>query len=132
MEDFTADNAKIDAVLGDHTVKLNNLAVTSPKHGNCQIYTTSYGGDDQCGASRPNTLTFPKKPELITIYTPNSLTQFNIFPQDITYGYSSPTRDYTVHITWTGNTVSWYANYASAQMNSKSYTYHVIAFCPLD
>ena len=128
MDDFNADNAKIDAALGVHAAELAKL----PFCGNCQIYTADYKGTGECGETHPNTLSFPKKPVWITIFTPDGRSQFNIFPNDITYGFSTASRDYKVCITWKGNTVSWYANEVFVQMNYDYYTYHVIAFCPMD
>lgn len=132
MEDFNADNAKIDRALAAHTEQLAKL----PFCGNCQIYVTSYQGDgnysENFGENHPNSLTFPRKPAWVVIFSPDGRTQFNIFPDNITYGFGTTSRDYTVHITWNGNTVTWYANDVHVQMNFSSYTYHVIAFCPLD
>ncbi len=131
-EDFNSDNAIIDAALAEHAEQLNALAAASPKHGNCQIYTVDYTGTGVCGEENPNRLTFPQKPLWVTIFTPEGRVFFNIFPNDISYGYSTSNRDFKVYITWKGNTVSWYANDVSVQMNYNKRTYHVIAFFALD
>ena len=70
MEDFNADNAKIDAALGakaeaatvtalSKTVSAHSTALG--KKGNCRIWTTSYIGD----GTTSRTLTFPAKPLML-------------------------------------------------------------------
>ena len=132
MEDFNADNAKLDGALGDHEERVAALEALAPHWGNCQVYTASYTGDGIYGEGHPNTLTFPKKPVLATIYTQNGRAEFHIFPNDINYSYSTPSRDYKIYITWNGNTVSWYATDVSIQMNHINSIYHVIAFLAMD
>ena len=96
MQDFNADNAKIDAALkaeadaraaetsarqaadtaertareaadAAHQAALNTHAAQIAKLGNCQIYTTTYVGNGKYGANNKNTLTFPHKPLLVIL-----------------------------------------------------------------
>ncbi len=136
MEDFNADNAKIDAALGEHAAALAALTEASPRHGNCQIYITSYKGDgtnsENFGESHPNSLTFPKKPALVFIFTSTGGLQMTILPFNSTHTVGSGNRTFTMHITWNGNTVTWYTDDVFFQSNWFNYTYHVFAFCPMD
>ncbi|MCI9515202.1 MAG: hypothetical protein HFF61_12855 [Oscillospiraceae bacterium] len=147
MQDFNADNQKLDtalkaeadaraaetsarqAVLDTHTAQIAKL-------GNCQIYTTTYKGtgnnSENFGASHPNRLTFPKKPALVMIFTEDGQSQMNIFPINNTYVVSTSNRSFKVNITWTGNTVTWYADDVFLQMNWLSYTYRVVAIYSMD
>ena len=124
----SADAAQ-QAVLDTHTAQIAKL-------GNCQIYTTTYKGtgnnSENFGASHPNRLTFPKKPALVMIFTEDGQSQMNIFPINNTYVVSTSNRSFKVNITWTGNTVTWYADDVFLQMNWLSYTYRVVAIYSMD
>ena len=132
MEDFNADNAKIDAAIAGHEGRVAALEQQAPHWGNCQVYAAEYKGSGEYGEEHPNTLTFPKKPVLITIFNSNGRAEFRIFPNSTNHSYSTPTRDYQIYITWSGNTVSWYATDVSIQMNYRNETYHVVAFFAMD
>ena len=133
MDDFNADNAKIDAALGDHEGRVAALEAAAPHFGNCQIYATTYTGTGTCGVSAPNSLTFPRKPVWAVIFAPEGRSQLHIFPIDNHYNYSTPNRDYAIDIKWRGNTVSWYCDKdVGMQMNYTNNIYRVFAFCPLD
>ena len=110
MEDFNADNAKIDAVLGEHAALL-------PKLGNCQIWTTSYVGAER------TSVTFPKKPSLVIIGT-NLPYMSVIFPHDTSYTYLNTYASFT----WDGNTLTW----TGGDLNRKGLPYCVVAFWPMD
>ena len=136
MEDFNADNAKIDAAIAGHEGRVAALEQRAPHWGNCQIYTTTYKGTgdytSNFGEGSPNSLTFPKKPVWAIIFRPDGRQELNLFPEDIDYTTSTPSTDFKVHIEWKGNTVFWYASDIFLQMNWFGYTYRVIAFWPMD
>ena len=78
MEDFNADNVKIDTALtaeakaraaADSTINttLSAHSAALSRLGNCQIYTTSYVGNGKHGQEHSNTLSFPRKPLLVII-----------------------------------------------------------------
>ena len=127
MEDFNADNAKLDAALKTHDTALAGLTAAAPHWGNCQIYTTTYTGTGQYGEEHPSTLTFPKKPLLVMItdcgYMPRCFLPFNDY-----YSYSGT----YVTINWSGNTVTWFATSTDGQMNYTGRTYYVVAFYAMD
>ena len=128
MEDFNADNQKIDAALKDHAAALTRL----PFCGNCQIYAATYVGTGKFGKDYPSTMTLPRKPVWITILNNTGRVQVNILPEDVDYGYSSATSNHKVSVKWSGNTLSWYGSSASVQMNLLDASYHIIAFWPMD
>ena len=51
MDDFNADNAKIDTAL-------KALAGTLDRKGNCQLYVTSYAGNGLTGPANARSLSF--------------------------------------------------------------------------
>ena len=132
MDDFNADNAKIDAAIAGHEGRVAALERCAPFWGNCRIYASDYIGTGEFGKDHPSVMTFPKKPVWITILNDTGRVQVNILPEDVDYTYSAPTTNYKVFIKWNGNTVSRYANGVSAQMNQIDKRYYIIAFCPMD
>ena len=98
MEDFNADNAKIDAVLTGKVAKL----------GNCQIYYFSYTGNGEADRS----FTFPHKPLLIIGMSESYIfraVQGAPYTMCRTNGFQGA---YNCPTTWSGNTISW--QYASS------------------
>ena len=144
MEDFNADNAKIDAALaglaGQVAGKaaqsaLNALSQTVAGHtsalrgkGNCRIDTQFYFGTNECGAEHPTSITFSARPMFFLVYGPASF----IFGQSETPVVSLYNGGYSYYsgyltTTWNGNTVSFYDDTPTKQAN-REYTYRVIAF----
>ena len=101
MDDFNADNQKIDAA-----IKANADAI--PK-----IATGSYVGTGSYGANNPNTLTFDFTPKLVLLYC-NSMYSRGIVAlvrgeakYVSRFGSQNCT---TLHLSWTDNSVSWYSD----------------------
>ena len=133
--DFNEDNAKIDAALAglagtaaEHTAAIAQHAAAIPALGNCQIYTTSYVGNNKYGAANPTTLTFPHKPVLMMVFTgAHRILAFLESGWAMTFVNSTGSTS-SLTCTRTGNTVSWYStNNAIMQLNS-TYNYQVVAF----
>ena len=127
MDDFNADNAKIDAAIKAQADARTALAARVAQKGNCQIWTGTYVGNGKCGVGNPTSFTFPKKPLVAFIiddYEPRW-----IFP----WSGSIDTSQYNT-LNWNGNTISWYlqASPDSAdpqkQLNILGSTYRVVAF----
>jgi hypothetical protein len=108
MQDFNADNAKIDAALKAEAetrqaadtaqqAALNNHTAQITKLGNCQIYTAQYTGQGKTPVSH----TFPHKPWLITVTCLEGGSM--IFWQ----GQKEYSENKYVTYTWNGNTVTW-------------------------
>ena len=133
MEDFNADNAKVDAAL-------KALAQTDTSHasllsgkGNCTLYTTSYTGDGRYGKDRPMSLSFPRKPYIIFITGNGSRGRHMILVQgtpESTVEVSG--QGYTSNLTWSGNSVSWWGGMASYMMTESGVRHQVVALLKAD
>ncbi len=131
MDDFNADNAKIDAALKADADALAAadavLTAALQKKGNCQIVYTTYVGTGEYGPDHPNTLTFDAPPMLIFICGDYIRMGFLFRNWELTRPTNTETGGF--HAAWRENSVSWYNSYdADDQYNSRNNTYHVIAF----
>lgn len=98
--------------------------------GRAKIATGSYNGTGAYGEDNPNSLTFSFEPKIVIITLSNTTPRFGIFVKDTEYTahVNSTSASESVHMTWNGNTVSWYNNRAGIdQFNYSSYVYHYIA-----
>ena len=134
MEDFNADNVKIDAALAGKadTSALESLKQTVSGHtsalngkGNCRIYTQTYTGNGNSGTDGTVKLTFPGKPLLVVLVEPKN-GMFSLLMYGTTYGYNIATSG-SMYMTWTENSVSWY-HPSTFHFNTKGYKYTAIAF----
>lgn len=121
MEDFNADNAKIEAALSS----VAEQAALVTQCGNCQLYYGTYTGT----GSGATVLSFEKKPLFVTIMGDNIwITAVQGAPVAIAknagevYGGNNAA-------TWSGNSVSLVnrSNSAESQCNEKGATYYVMA-----
>lgn len=85
MEDFNADNAKIEAALSNR---------------NCQFYTATYKGD----GNATKTWDFPAKPIMVLIAGQSITTMIQGSPIGFTQFGANSGR---LHVTWDGNRVTW-------------------------
>ncbi len=147
--DFNTDNAKVDAALdalaGQVAEKadgadLTALEATVAGHttqlgqkGNCQLWTTSYVGDDQVTYNSNNRITFPKLPVLVIIQGTNGGETMLILGQNTKYLTIMGTA-YGGSVTWEGTTMSWRVNTTnpSDQFNLQGATYLVLALLPAE
>ena len=131
MEDFNADNAKIDAALKAETDARTALAAQVAKLGNCQLYHIIYTGTSKYGQDNPNTLVFPGKPVLVIIsptsYCPplfvalRGTTEVTPWSQDQHTSYRSTVVWGEDRITW------WCVTNNGSQMNGENRKYSVVA-----
>ena len=89
-----------------------------------QIETGSYVGTGTSGSSNKSSLTFGAKPKLIMIRPASSSGYF----ADLLYGASTSQARYgststPMTLTWSNNTVQWYASSAVNQLNDSGKTY---------
>ena len=143
MEDFNADNEKIDAALAakadaeDVTALGETVAALAAGLGsggqNCRIAWGSYTGNNSVGSSHPTSLTFDFKPVWVYIAghysTGNDLyTGQFLRPSRIGVGPLS-----MLPLTWSDRGVSWYVpsttsgDLNSAQLNNSACTYWYVA-----
>ena len=130
MEDFNADNAKLDAALKAEADARTALAAEVAKRGNCSIGTFTYTGTGEYGSGHPTTITFPRRP-----------TAYIIAGNGLLIGWGGGTRTSIVYsghygtgcpridTSWSGNTLSFLSSdSATGQMNELASVYIVIAF----
>lgn len=124
--EFNADNAKIDAMLGE-----------IPKKGNCQIVHGSYVGTGTWGNSSTTqmSLTFDADPLLVLI-ADSYVYGFLLLERGATTTRLVSYRDDltgNVRLEWdTPNTVIWYSSMAETQANVEGRTYYYIALLAMD
>ena len=111
--EFNADNAKIDAALKANADAVDSLETQLVSglagKGNCQLWTTSYVGDDQVTYNSNNRITFPKLPVLVIIQGTNGGETMLILGQNTKYLTIMGTA-YGGSVTWEGTTMSWRVN----------------------
>ena len=132
MEDFNADNAKIDAALASlesgkaEAASLAALQTVVAGKGNCQIVTGQYIGNGQYGAQYPNSLSFSKQPVLVLVSAFDTL----MLPYGSSHGFvvqNGASR--MIEASWNGNSVSWYyTDDVGHQMNTAHTVYRYVAF----
>ena len=147
MDDFNADNTKIDAAL-----KANADAAQALQSGkadaqtvsalaknlgaaghNCRVAFGSYVGDGNVGQAAPTTLASPFYPVLVLVQRVisgnNSIANPSVFvrPNDKgTNAADKSTMDSLLYLTWADDSVSWYSyntGGAYAQLNTYGTTY---------
>ncbi len=135
MEDFNADNAKIDEALGALTETAAAHAAALALRGNCRIEAFDYVGTGTYGQSDPTILDFSARPVFFlilyggAIYYGSGLDE----KQHAYLGHYSSGGYQSFGFTrremhWVGNQVRIWGEDEQRQMNGKNYEYRVIAF----
>ena len=125
--DFNADNAKIDAALGEHTAQISKL-------GNCEVHYFTYVGDGTFGEGHPTVINFRKMPLFAFVHEDQSIMfitgKYDHCPTFLLCGsYSLAPMSHT----WEGNTLLLHhSGKAKQQFNEKNITYAVVAFYAAD
>ena len=141
MDDFNADNAKIDAALtalaGQVSGKADASALAAVTQSrNCQAVTTSYTGSGTAGANAPSSISFSRRPLFIHVGGPDGSGFSAVNGQTTSVCYMNGATRYLT-LNWSGNEVSWYernGSYGSSpghQMNEKDKRYYVFALLSL-
>lgn len=124
MEDFNADNAKLDAALAAEQTAREALAAAMSRCGNCKLWTTTYTGTGTYGSNSKTSLTFPSPPLLVGIFSSDGIA---FFTQKGGYGAAGSYVS-SLPYSWSGNTLSYYSSRdAQSQYNSSGRTYTVVA-----
>ena len=115
MDDFNADNAKIDAAL-----KAN--ADATPK-----LAFGSYKGTGTYGSKNKTAITFPFAPKWLMIYT-KSGSNYALWNELLTSSMTTHINydGRTATLSLNGYTLSWYADNAPSQLNTEDETYYYI------
>ena len=145
MEDFNGDNEKVDAALkgqaealAAETAAREELAAAVAACGNCKIAYGTYTGNGNYGSDHPNCLTFPFEPKLVIVQNKSvSSAQISV-SNSMSWGMMTAIRplngfildgvSWTLRLTWSGNSLSWYNTInAELQMNKSDNTYLYLA-----
>ena len=129
MDDFNADNAKIDAALKANADTAAAASAAVALCGNCKIETSTYTGTGTYGSANPVTLTFPQKPALIFVLD-DSGSFLTLTPRSRwTFAYMGNS-GVAQTVTWSGNSVSWWSDGGNAnnQFNASNNVYQVFTF----
>ena len=137
MDDFNGAFANIDAALKANAdaaagaasaAAVTALALDVGAGGkNCRVAFGSYTGTGKYGSANPNTLTFPIKPVLVVITSPDSVAR-HVRP----VASSASGGGGAVKLTWGERSLSWYTvdttNPEIRQDNNAGVTYQYMAF----
>ena len=119
MDDFNADNTKIDAALKANADTAAAASAAVALCGNCKIYCTSFVGT---GTAAAPTMTFPHKPLIIFVSGSDALNLIAWRGQSGSRILESPSSSITV--TWGERSVAWSG---SDYLNHTGFTHQVIA-----
>ena len=145
MEDFNGDNEKVDAALkgqaealAAETAAREELAAAVAACGNCKIAYGTYTGNGNYGSDHPNCLTFPFEPKLVIVQNKSVASAQISGSNSMSWGLMTAIRplngfildgvSWTLRLTWSGNSLSWYNTInAELQMNKSDNTYLYLA-----
>ena len=145
MEDFNGDNSKVDAALKSQaealaaeTAAREELAAAVAACGNCKIAYGTYTGNGNYGSDHPNCLTFPFEPKLVIVQNKSVASAQISGSNSMSWGMMTAIRplngfildgvSWTLRLTWSGNSLSWYNTInAELQMNKSDNTYLYLA-----
>ena len=134
-EEFNQNNAKVDAALNKQgqeiqeeiNIRTKAILEIQEKTGNCKVESSTYIGTGTSGETGKASITFPSEPFLVILADGNG-GAYCLY-KEMNYSISSPQGD--IYFQWSGNTVSWYANFG-AVVNAKDVSYPVIAFYQIE
>ena len=134
MDDFNADNAKIDAALGTHSVLLAGL---EGRKGNCRVETFSYTGKSQDGHGLTNSFTFSKRPAFVLILGFNSSILLMPGQSDMgifvgSYASLNGRTVLNIKFTWEENPATIDNIFKEVRMDAQGVAYHAIVWIPVD
>ena len=86
----------------------------------------SYVGTGTFGEDDPVTLTFDDKPKAVQIYS-GGILMYTLHRGVTSFIYVAGSTNYTINVTWSENSVSWYSATIHGAANTYDATYHYIA-----
>ena len=130
MEDFNADNAKIDAALKAQAATCASLQTLLNKNGNCSVGTFTYQGTGKSGGTNPTVVKFPRMPTVFMILGKGMMIgQGGSSKASMVYS-SGYTYTEFQDVSWSGPTLSFYSTDGpQQQLNLSSMSYLVVYFC---
>ncbi len=118
MEDFNADNKKIDDLLHKTVQQIEEVRDTQ-----LQFFKGEYTGTGVYGAANQNTLTFPFAPKLVVVrpYNSHYAPAYFYAGETVAWGGYVSNGGVEFHVTWSedGKTLSWY----NVQGHDQQYNY---------
>ena len=141
MEDFNADNQKIDAALkaeaATRAAAVQTLTNKVAKCGNCRMELFTYTGSGGFGVDNPTRITFSARPAMFFVIGDRAFLSGQggaAKGNRIVYNPGSTSTSMgAADLTWSGNTLSLYtANNANSQLNTKDTLYCVLALYKMD
>ena len=141
MDDFNADNTKIDAALkanadtaAANTQTLATQAQTIAKLGNCQVVAGSYTGDGTYGADHAITLNFSHKPMLIFVQAKERNAHYRMMLlRDSLWAFPYAADKYNqTNVTWGATSVSWYSTYSKDGQANNQLEYQYVALLAVE
>ena len=134
MDDFNADNAKIDAALKANADTAAALQTALANAGNCSIAISSYTGNGKHGSANPTVINFSKKPTLFIARGKTAIlfgTSADSNNNTVVWNYVNGVSVDSIPLVWNGTNASFYSvssNFAAReQLNAESEVYQVIA-----
>ena len=132
MDDFNADNAKIDAALKSGADARAALQGALNRKGNCSIGVFTYNGTGKYGPDNPTRITFPRVPAAFIVFGPGAIligrggqSQAIIDSSGMVGGATYTT---AIALTWSGTSCAFFSvNAAKHQVNENGLN-TVIAF----
>ena len=141
MQDFNADNQKIDAALkakaNTRAAAVQTLTNKVAKCGNCRMEVFTYTDTGAAGVDNPTRITFSARPTVFFVMDDRAFLSGQgsaAKGNRIVYNPgSSSTSMGATDLTWSGNTMSLYTtNNANSQLNTKDTLYCVLALYKMD
>ena len=136
MEDFNADNQKIDAAIkaADQRAEALEKTVTEQgeqltRLGNCGVYVGTYTGR---GDNQPTVATVPGRP--MFVYVQDGATALAIMAcRGMTRAHTIMGADYSYSVVWSGRTVSWTNGSGNGySFNAKDRPYFYVVLYAMD
>ena len=132
MEDFNADNAKIDAALKSGADARAALHGALNRKGNCSIGVFTYNGTGKYGPDNPTRITFPRVPAAFIVFGPGAIligrggqSQAIIDSYAL---YQGSTYTTAITLTWSGASCTFYSSSADRHQVNENGLHTVIAF----
>ena len=128
MEDFNADNQKIETALAETTSSINSFQAAIPR-----IAFGNYTGSGSYGSSKKVTLTFDFTPKLVFVSVQDTSKSignglFLIHGQTKSSGAGCSNSILDLIVSWESNSVSWYSTTsAGVQLNTGNTVYYYCA-----
>ena len=122
MDDFNADNTKIDAALKANADAAAAASAAVALCGNCKIYCTSFVGT---GTAAAPTMTFPHKPLIIFVSGRDALNLIAWRGQSQSHLLESGGTN--VNVSWADRSVTWANGDINNNLNYTGFTHQVIA-----